>query len=214
MATRFFSLLAVVLGTTTLPALAQLPAVISAPVSEQISRKQIIHQSITGLQMGEGKTLAAAMTKVSGQIKGIMDQTQALHDQWYSSLLQISSGVRSYRRVQEIYDAQTSMLNQYAAAKSQLGPLGLTSGQVVEASSVYGTLLQENVGLLSELVSVLTAGKAKMSDPERIEYIDGIADRIQKQQSLMSYFTSKCKALAGQQSQRARDLQAMQVLMK
>ena len=37
---------------------AQMPAVISAPISEKISRKQITHQTVTGTLMAQGKVLA------------------------------------------------------------------------------------------------------------------------------------------------------------
>lgn len=192
--------------------LAQLPAIISAPVAEGISRKQITHQVITSLQMTTGKGLAAQMTAISGQIKGVMDATQQLHDTWYSSLLAISSGVRNYRRVVEIYDAQASMIKQYAAAPADLARRGLSVVQLTEAHKVYASLLTENVGLIEELVSVISPGKSKMTDPDRLEFINKIANQMSDQQELMGYFTSKCQALASQQRQSAVDAQALQVL--
>ena len=208
------AVLAVLLLAAARPALAQLPAVISAPIEEGISRRQITHQGVTSLQMAEGKSLAGQMTRVSGQIKGIIDKTQALHDQWYSSLLQISDGVRRYRRVQEIYDLQAAMLGQYAAVRPQLTRRGLTADQAAQAGTVYAGLLQENVGLISELLQVLTSGRAKMTDPERLDFINSIADRMARQQGLLNYFTSKCQALGDQQTRQARDNRAMQVLLR
>jgi hypothetical protein len=206
------------LGTVLLfgahQAFAQLPAVISAPIAEKSSRSQITHQTVTSIQMTEGKGLAAAMTKVSGQIKGVIDVTQQMHDQWYSSLLAISSGVRNYRRVKEIYDMQVAMISTYATVRTDLARNGLTPDQLTRAGSVYSALLQENVGLISELMGVLSPAKAKMTDPERLDFINNIADRMQKQQALMSYFTSKCQAIAQQQSQAVRDQAALQAFTK
>lgn len=208
--TTFLALgLAVIAG----PATAQLPAVISAPIAEKSSRKQIVHQGVSATLLGQGKALASDMTKVSGQIKGVIDKTQALHDQWYSSLLQISAGVRNYRRVQEIYTHQGAMINQFAAAIPELRTQQLTPVQLSEASTVYQGILQENIALLGELAGVLSSSRAKMTDPDRIEFIDNIADRITKQHNLMNYFSNKCRAIAQQQAQQVQDREAMRALM-
>jgi hypothetical protein len=187
---------------------AQYPAVISAPISEKISRKQITHQTVTGALMAQGKVLAGDMKTVSGQIKGVIDKTQQLHDQWYSSLLQVSAGVRSYRRVQEIYNHQTAMISLYNSALGELRQKGL-SNQLTGATTVYQGILNENVQLLGELVGVMSAGKAKMTDPERIEFINNIADRVSAQHDLMNYYTNKCRAVAQMQAQAAQDRASM-----
>lgn len=184
---------------------AQYPAVISAPVSEGISRKQITHQTVTGTLMAQGKVLAGDMKTVSGQIKGVIDKTQQLHDQWYSSLLQVSAGVRSYRRVQEIYNHQTAMISLYGSALGELRQKGLSSGQLSGTTTVYQGILNENVQLIGELVGVMSAGKAKMTDPERIEFINNIADRMQGQHDLMNYYTNKCRVVAAMQARATQD---------
>lgn len=188
---------------------AQMPAVISAPISEKISRKQITHQTVTGTLMAQGRALAGDMKMVSGQIKGVIDKTQQLHDQWYSSLLQVSAGVRTYRRVQEIYDHQTAMISLYGSALGELRQKGLSSNQLTGATTVYQGILNENVQLLGELVGVMSAGRAKMTDPERIEFINNIADRVSAQHDLMNYYTNKCRAVAQMQAQAAQDRASM-----
>lgn len=197
------------LGAT--PAFAQY--VISAPVAEGMSRQQVVHQGITDVQMGTAKGLAAQMKKVNNQITGITDKTKVLHETWFNSLLAISSGVRSYRRVKEIYDAQTSMISQYSRILPKLRTQGLTSAQISSATTVYGGILQENIGLISELVEVLSANRAKMTDPERLEFINNVADRMVAQQELMSFVTSKCTALAAQQRQVIVDRNSVLALM-
>ena len=195
------------------PIYAQLPAVISAPIAEDQSRKQVVHQGISTTLLGQGKVLASDMKVVSGKIKGIIDQTQALHDQWYSSLLQISAGVRNYRRVREIYTHQSEMINQFSSALPELRTKQLSPAQLSEASTVYQGILTENIGLMSELSGVLSAGKSKMTDPERIEFIYNIADRIARQHNLMNYFSNKCRAIAQQQAQQVQDRESMQAFM-
>lgn len=190
-------------------AYAQMPAVISAPISEQISRKQITHQTVSGTLLAQGKALAGDMTAVSGQLKGVIDQTQQLHDQWYSSLLQVSSGVRGYRRVQEIYNHQTAMISLYGSAIPELRQQGLTSNQLTGATTIYRGMLSENVDLIGELIGVMSDGKAKMTDPERIEFINNIADKISSQHDLMNYYTNKCRAVATQQAQASKDRASM-----
>ena len=193
-------------------AFAQLP-IISAPIAEKISRKQIFHQGISATLMDRGKALAGDMKTVSGQIKGVVDKTQALHDQWFSGLLQISPGVRSYRRVREIYQHQGDMIIQFSTAIPELRSRLLSPAQLSEASTVYQNILQENVALLGELAGVLSSSRAKMTDPERIEFIDNIADRITEQHNLMNYFSNKCMAVANHQAQQAQDTRALNAFM-
>ena len=208
--TKFLALgLALLAG----PAYAQLPAVISAPISEKISRKQIVHQGVSTTLLGQGKLLAGDMKVVSGQIKGVIDKTQALHDQWYSSLLQISAGVRNYRRVREIYTHQSEMISQFARAIPELRTKQLSPAQLSEASTLYQGILTENIALLGELAGVMNSSQAKMTDPERIEFIDNIADRILEQHNLMNYFSNKCRAIAQHQAQQVQDRESMQAFM-
>ncbi|MFD2719880.1 hypothetical protein ACFST9_14220 [Hymenobacter monticola] len=201
------------LGLALLAAPSYAQSVISAPIAESQSRKQVVHQGVSTTLLGQGKLLANDMKVVSGKIKGIIDKTQQLHDQWYSSLLQISAGVRNYRRVREIYTHQSEMINQFATAIPELRTKQLSPAQLSEASTVYQALLQENVALLGELSGVLSASRAKMTDPERIEFIDNIADRIARQHHLMNYFSNKCRAIAQHQAQQVQDREAMSAFM-
>ena len=208
--TKFFALgLALLAG----PAYAQMPAVISAPIAEGQSRKQVVHQGVSTTLLGQGKLLASDMKVVSGQIKGVIDKTQALHDQWYSSLLQISAGVRNYRRVREIYTHQSEMISQFSSAIPELRTKQLSPAQLSEASTVYQGILTENIALLGELAGVMSSSQAKMTDPERIEFIDNIADRILEQHNLMNYFSNKCRAIAQHQAQQVQDRESMQAFM-
>ena len=202
----------VALGLALFAAPAYAQSVISAPIAESQSRKQVVHQGVSATLLGQGKMLANDMKVVSGKIKGIIDQTQ-LHDQWYSSLLQVSAGVRNYRRVREIYTHQSEMISEFSNAIPELRTKQLSPAQLSEASTVYQGILQENIGLMSELAGVLSANKSKMTDPERIEFIDNIADRISKQHHLMNYFSNKCRAIAQQQAQQVQDREAMNALM-
>ena len=201
----FTTMLLLGLGLSAQLGFAQAPAVISAPIAESSSRKQIVHQGVSTTLLGRGKALAGDMQVVSGKIKGIVDQTQALHAQWYSSLLQISAGVRNYRRVREIYAAQASMISQFSSGVADLRGRGLSPNQVTEAAQIYQVLLQENVALIGELATIMTTNRAEMTDPQRIKFINKIGDQMQQQQYLMSYYTNKCRAVALSQQQVLQD---------
>ncbi|MBF9239839.1 hypothetical protein I2I05_20765 [Hymenobacter sp. BT683] len=49
------SLLATALSVLARPALVQLPAVISAPIAEDQSRKQVVHQGISTTLLGQAR---------------------------------------------------------------------------------------------------------------------------------------------------------------
>lgn len=210
-ATQF---LALTLALGAHQAAAQLPALISAPIAEKISRKQITHQTVSGTLLAQGKALAGDMKAVSGQIKGVIDQTQQLHERWFSSLLQVSAGVRGYRRVQEIYDHQTAMIALYRSVLAELSQRGFTAEQLAGATKVYQGMLSENIGLIGELLGVMSAGRAKMTDPERIGFINNIADKMAGQQELMNYYSTKCRAIATLQAQASQDRASMRSFLE
>jgi hypothetical protein len=105
------------------------------------------------------------------------------------------------------------MIQHYNSALPTLQRQGLTAQQTYNAGEVYSQILLENIGLMSELVGVMSANNAKMTDPERLEFINNIADRMQQQQTLMDYYTGRCRAIAQRQMQAIVDEKSILALM-
>jgi hypothetical protein len=209
---KLLSLLALLsLTLVARPVRAQL--VISAPIAEGQATKQAGHQGFLTVLRDLGNTIVKKGTNTQAIINTLEDQTATMHEDWYTSLLRINSIVRDYQRVQTIWSYQNRTLGLYTQNITQLrnNPY-LTPAQVQGMVRGYTVLLAENVGLLDDLTTILTPDAAKMTDAQRLKFINRIADKVTHQYALVSYFTKRNQALASQQTKAARDTQTLKKL--
>jgi hypothetical protein len=199
------------LGLAARPAHAQF--VISAPIAEGQATKQAGHQGFLTILKDLGNTVVKKGNDTQAIIKTLEDQTVQLHDEWYTSLLKINSVVTNYQQVKKIWSYQNRTLDLYTQNIGQLraNPY-LTPTQIQGMVKGYTVLLAENVGLLDDLTTILTPGTAKMTDAQRLKFINKISDKVTHQYQLVSYFTRRNQAIASQQSQAARDTQTLKKL--
>ena len=200
-----------ILGLLARPAHAQF--VISAPIAEGQATKQAGHQGFLTILKDLGNTVVKKGNDTQAIIKSLEDQTVQLHDEWYSSLLKINSVVANYQQVKSIWSYQNRTLSLYTQNISQLraNPY-LTPTQFQGMVKGYTTLLAENVGLLDDLTTILTPGAAKMTDAQRLKFINKISDKVTHQYQLVAYFTKRNQTIATQQTQAALDAQTLKKL--
>ncbi|RZJ60026.1 MAG: hypothetical protein EOO58_03410 [Hymenobacter sp.] len=199
------------LGLLARPARAQF--VISAPIAEGQATKQAGHQGILTVLKDLGNTIVKKGNDTQAVIKSLEDQTVQMHDEWYSSLLKINSVVSNYQQVKSIWSYQNRTLSLYTQNITQLrsNPY-LTPSQIQGMVKGYTVLLSENVGLLDDLTTILTPSAAKMTDAQRLKFINKISDKVTHQYQLVAYFTKRNQALATQQTQNAQDTQTLKKL--
>lgn len=200
-----------ILGLLARPANAQF--VISAPIAEGQATKQAGHQGFLTILKDLGNTVVKKGNDTQAIIKSLEDQTVQLHDEWYSSLLKINSVVANYQQVKSIWNYQNRTMSLYTQNIGQLraNPY-LTPTQFQGMVKGYTTLLAENVGLLDDLTTILTPGAAKMTDAQRLKFINKISDKVTHQYQLVAYFTKRNQTIATQQTQAAQDAQTLKKL--
>ena len=199
------------LGLAARPVRAQF--VISAPIAEGQATKQAGHQGILTVLKDLGNTVVKKGNDTQAIIKSLEDQTVQMHDEWYSSLLKINSVVANYQQVKSIWSYQNRTMSLYTQNIGQLraNPY-LTPTQIQGMVKGYTTLLAENVGLLDDLTTILTPGGAKMTDAQRLKFINKISDKVTHQYQLVAYFTKRNQTIATQQTQAAQDAQTLKKL--
>lgn len=199
------------LGLLARPAHAQL--VITAPIAENQATQQAGHQGFLTALKGLGNAIVKDGNDTQAVIKSLEDQTASMHEEWYASLLKINSIVANYQQVKRIWDYQDRTLSLYTQNIGQLrqSPF-LTPAQVQGMVKGYTVLITENVGLLDDLTTILTPGAAKMTDAQRLKFINRLADKAAHQYQLVAYFTRRNQALASQQGQAALDSQTLKKL--
>lgn len=188
-------------------------AVVSAPVLEGTNFIQ------TGLQA----TLKALNTKANDlandgvveQVltKGFTEKNMLLARDWYDGLLAISNTIKTYRRVQHIFERQTAIITIYSnyIGKFKADP-NLSPAQVAGVIRGYTLLIQESGTYLDDLSAIVSPAKSKMTDAERMELIDVLDDKVTHQYDLVNYFTRRNMAISTQQGQASKDAATLKKL--
>jgi hypothetical protein len=192
---------------------ARAQAVVSAPVLEGTNFIQ------TGLQA----TLKALNTKANDlandgvveQVltKGFTEKNMLLAKEWYDGLLAISNTIKTYRRVQHIFERQTAIITIYSnyIGKFKADP-NLSPAQVAGVIRGYTLLIQESGTYLDDLSAIVSPAKSKMTDAERMELIDVLDDKVTHQYDLVNYFTRRNMAISTQQGQASKDAATLKKL--
>jgi hypothetical protein len=74
---------------------------------------------------------------------------------------------------------------------------------------VYGKLFNESLKTLEDLAMVITAGKLRMSDDERLKAIDKIYDDVFDQYSFLNEFNNSTALLSVQRDNEQREIDLM-----
>ena len=127
-----------------------------------------------------------------------------LHDAFLNALLQVSPTVRKYKRVADIISCQAQIVKEYRSALNRFKSTNLfNSSEITYMEDVYENLFNKSLQNLDELSIVITAGKLRMSDDERIAAIDRIYKDISDKLIFLRSFNNEGSVLA---VQRGREL--------
>lgn len=136
-----------------------------------------------------------------------------LHNIYLTGLLAVSPAVRNYGRIADILLMQASLIKQYKSQTSLFHQSGSFSvAELSYMSDVYTRLVSQTLDDIGDLTNIITAGKLRMSDADRIKGIDRIysssSDRLQFLQS----FGNQGITLSLQRSKDAANTQTLKQL--
>lgn len=142
-------------------------------------------------------------------IKDISEGNFSLHKTFLDGLLQVSPAVRKYKRIADIISYQLRIVKEYKTAFSQFRQdKHFTAEEIDYLGKVYSNLFKESMKSLDELSMVITTGKLRMNDDERLQAIDRIYSNIVDQFSFLQEFNNSTAILA---VQREKDLQDIEI---
>lgn len=140
----------------------------------------------------------ATLEQGYSQIENLAEGNFNLHETFLNSLLQVSPSVKNYHKVAEIIRYQLKLIKDYKVAFQYFKESGqFTQNEISYLSTVYENLFQKSLQQLDELSLVLTAGKLRMSDKERLEAIDRIHLDMEDKVHFLSSFNQETQILAG-----------------
>lgn len=108
-------------------------------------------------------------------IKDISQGNFNLHKAFLDGLLAVSPAVKKYQRIADIIELQARIVTEYKAAfKRYRNQSHFNADELEYIANVYRTLIDKSAKNLENLIGILTAGKLRMNDAQRLKQIDGI----------------------------------------
>lgn len=165
---------------------------------EKLSQlKKILNNMYEGYQV---------VSKGYNTIKDISQGNFNLHQFFLDQLMQVSPAVRKYKRVADIIGYQTMLVREYKVAFNRFKGCNLFNmDEINYMGGVYGNLFNRSLQNLDELAMVITAGKLRMSDEERITAIDRIYLDMGDKLSFLRSFNKGNDILAVQRGRESVD---------
>ena len=189
-------------------------AIVSAPVLEVQSGIQTgLQNTMKGLSSA-ANVLVKAGVKEQELTKVFSEKNMQMAKTWYDGLLQVSSAVRTYRRVQSVFEKQGKIIATYSSAIETLRQSRfIKPEQLSQMTAVYTKMLTESSNTLSDLQTIVSPAMLKMTDAERMRFIDKLDTKISDQLGLINYYTQRNFVQMNMAEQRAQDAQALNAFM-
>lgn len=147
-------------------------------------------------------------------IKNISQGNFNLHQTFLDGLLKVSPTVQQYERIADIINYQLRIVKEYKAAFNQFkADKNFTPNEIDYMGRVYNHLFNESVKSLNDLLTVITAGKLRMSDDERLNEIDHIWNEVQDQYAFLKNFNGSTAMLSQAREKEQQEVDVMRKLV-
>ena len=155
------------------------------------------------------------VSKGYNAVKNIAEGNFSLHEVFIDGLMLVSPEVRKYRKIADVISMQADLVSEYKAAFKRFGSSGNFSASELEyLGKVYGQLLDQSMDNLDQLVMVITAGKLRMSDEERLRMIDRVFAELEDKLVFLRSFNRETGLLNLQRAREKAELNLMKGFYK
>lgn len=128
------------------------------------------------------------------KVKDVTSGNYSLHQVFLDGLLAVSPSVKNYVHVADIISDEAKILSEYKSALSGFKSSSFFKKNELDyISAVYGKIVNGSVSNLDDLIMVLTAGKTRMSDDERLTEIDRIYNDMASKLVALRSFNRRTK---------------------
>jgi hypothetical protein len=151
---------------------------------------------------------------VSKGYNGVKDLSKGnfdLHQSFLDALMEVSPTVKQYRKVKDIINGQLILVREYKSAYNfQVQGHRFSKTELDYLAGVYDHLFDQSVKDLERLTMVVTAGKLRMNDSERLSAIDDIYADMQDKLNFLRHFNNQAAVLAFQRGKAEQELEGVQ----
>ncbi len=146
-------------------------------------------------------------------IKNIAEGNFSLHKAFLDGLLDVSPAVRNYKRVADIVSYQLALVKEYKNALKRFNSdENFPVDELDYIAGVYANLVDGSLKNLDALAMVVTAGKTRMSDDERITAVDAIFQDMEDKLSFLRWFNNSTIVLSVQRTKERNDVRVSKQL--
>ena len=146
-------------------------------------------------------------------VKDLSQGNFTLHKTFLDGLREVSPAVKKYKRITDIFTYQARILKEYKAAWQQFrDDKQFTSTEIDYLGKVYSNLFNETLKSLEELAMVITSGKLRMSDDERLQAIDRIYENVIDQYSFLNEFNNNTAILSLQRKSEQAEIKMSRII--
>lgn len=146
-------------------------------------------------------------------IQNLSEGNFRLHEVFLDGLLEVSPAVRNYRRIPEIVEAQIRLVKGSREAFRQIAGSDLFSVEELRyIKAIFENLFSQSVGNIEALASVVTSGRLRLSDEERLGAIDDLWKDATDQLAFLRHFNGDTKLLALARARAAADVRVQKQL--
>ena len=161
-------------------------------------------------QLYEGYEILA---KGYGMVKDVAQGNFSLHEVFLDALFEVSPAVRKYHKIADIVEMQVKVVKRYKKAYERFKQSGQFSPEeLLYLGRVYGRLTDQSLKNVEDLLTVVTAGKLRMSDEERLAAIDAIHAEVLDQLRFLGDFNSRTTLLAAQRQRASGEVKRVKAL--
>lgn len=146
-------------------------------------------------------------------VKDISEGNFKLHKVFLDGLADVSPAVKKYKRIADIIDYQLRIVNDSKKVLQQFrSDKQFNTTELNYLATVYDNLIRQTLKHVEELLLVVTAGKLRMSDDERLAAIDRIFVSVESQYSFVREFSNSTKLLSLQRKSEQQQIDRMRLL--
>lgn len=139
-----------------------------------------------------------------GEITEWVQKQKDLYSEYYNSLFQVKSVIAYYHQIKDISTKQAQLIAEYKQAWANLQQdKHFSAAELRYMSQVYSGILEETVKNIDQLLMVVNSFVTQMSDAKRIEIINNVAEKVNKNYNDLHRFNNQNAILS---LQRAKDL--------
>lgn len=146
-------------------------------------------------------------------VKDLSQGNFTLHKTFLNGLMEVSPVVKKYKRIADIFKYQGRILKEYKGAWQQFrDDKQFNPTEIDYLGKVYTNLFNETLKSLEELAMVITSGKLRMSDDERLQAIDRIYASVVDQYSFLNEFNNNTAILSLQRKSEQAEIKMSRII--